>query len=200
MKNSFGARLKKMRKAAGYTQSDVAEKLNKSTSTVRMWELGNNEPDISTLVKLSVMFDCSLDYLLCRDEMLGTEGAVRTNLPVYRLSSFAENEEPDYYRSIPSDYLDRGSKFIFIKNDMPGMDPLIPGNAYVLIRKLDSCLEGNTALVKYRDTYYLRKVKYCNGGILFIPADHRESVLFFESDSDQFEIYGIAAEYSYILE
>lgn len=199
MKNSFGARLKKMRVTSGLTQSDVARKLNKSTSTVRMWELGNNEPDINTLVALSAMFDCSLDYLLCRDQLLGSEGAVRTKLPVYPLSSFSLSAEPESFRSIPSDYLDGGNTFVIIKNDVTDMCPMIPANAYVLIRKLDSCLEGNTVLVEFAGTFYLRIVKFCNGGILFVPADCTRPVLFAECDSDIFSIYGIAVEYNSIL-
>ncbi len=199
MKSSFGGRLKKLRKASGLTQSDVAAKLNKSTSTVRMWELGNNEPDIATLVRLSVIFDCSLDYLLCRDELLGTEGAVRTSLPVFRLSDYSETQQPESYRSIPSDYLDGGDTFIIIKNDAPGMAPLIPHNAHVLVRRLDSCLEGNTVLVKFNGKYYLRKAKFCNGGILFVAADCNAPLMFCESDSDIFEIYGVAVEYNSTL-
>ncbi len=196
MKNSFGARLKKLRKASGLTQGDVAAKLNKSTSTVRMWELGNNEPDINTLVMLSVIFDCSLDYLLCRDELLGSEGAVRTNLPVFALSDFRDDQTPLFYKSIPSEYLDRGDTFIIVKNDMPGMYPVIPDNACVLVRRLDSCLEGNVVLVNFGGKYYLRKVKFCNGGILFVGADCNAPLLYAESDSDEFEIFGTAVEYN----
>lgn len=199
MKNSFGARLKKLRKASGLTQQDVALRLDKSTSTIRMWELGNNEPDINTLVRLSVLFDCSLDYLLCRDEMLGSEGAIKTNLPVFRLSEFSTDAEPAYYRSIPSDYLDGGDTFIIIRNDLPGMAPLLPDGAHVLVRRLDSCLEGNTVLVRFDGKYYLRRVKYCNGGIFFMAADCFEPVLFAECDSGRFEIYGVAVEYNFTL-
>lgn len=199
MENSFGDRLKKMRTAAGMTQVAVAKKLKKSTSTIRMWELGNNEPDINTLVALSAMFDCSLDYLLCRDQFLGFEGAVRTRLPVFPLSNYSDTAEPGAYRSIPSDYLESGDTFIIIKNDVRDMCPMIPENAYVLIRKVDSCLEGSTVLVAFEKKYYLRKVKYCNGGILFVAADCTYPVLFAECDSDNFSIYGIAVEYISIL-
>lgn len=199
MKNSFGTRLKKLRAASGLTQSDVAKKLNKSTSTIRMWELGNNEPDINTLVALSVMFDCSLDYLLCRDQLLGCEGAVRTRLPVFSLSAYSEEAEADFFKSIPSDYLDGGDTFIIIKNDLRDMCPLIPENAYVLIKKSDSCFEGNTVLVEFAGKYYLRKVKFCNGGILFLSADGVQPILFAECDSKDFVIYGTAVEYNSIL-
>ena len=111
-KNGFGFRLKNLRKNAGMTQNELADRLAKSGSAVRMWELGSNEPDINTLVELSSIFDCSLDYLMCRDAVLGKEGAVRTNIPVFRLSQYGDGEnEPLFYKSILPEYLER---FLFV--------------------------------------------------------------------------------------
>ena len=137
MQDSFGERLKRLRKNAGMTQADVANRLEKSASAVRMWELGVNEPDMRNLVRLSAIFDCSLDYLLCRDLFLGDAGAVRTNLPVYRLSEYAPGAEPQYFRSIPSDYLSDGSTYFMLLEDTGEMRPLLPRDAAVLIRRQD---------------------------------------------------------------
>lgn len=41
----------------GYTQKDVADRLNKSTNAVSNWELGNTSPPIDDLVELCKMFD-----------------------------------------------------------------------------------------------------------------------------------------------
>ena len=89
MENGFGGRLKLLRKKSGLTQAQLALMLGKSTSAVRMWELGTNEPDIKTLVKLSSIFDSSLDYLLCRDIVKGSPGAVRTNVEVINISEYS---------------------------------------------------------------------------------------------------------------
>ena len=197
--SSFGERLKKLRRHVGMTQADVAAKLGKSTSAVRMWELGANEPDIHTLVALSAIFDSSLDYLLCRDLALGGEGAIRTRLPVYPLSAYAPETEPAYYKSIPSDYLDAGGSFLMIENDSDELSPLVPRGAVVLIRRQDACFEGQICLVRCEGRCSLRKINYLNGAVVFSGAPETSVPLVFDASSGAFEICGIATEYSKTL-
>lgn len=64
MNTTVGKRIKELRKAHGWTQVQLSEKLNKCDSTVRMWELGKSEPDNETIVLLSDFFGVSVDYLL----------------------------------------------------------------------------------------------------------------------------------------
>ena len=118
MENGFGARLKLLRKKSGLTQAQLALMLGKSTSAVRMWELGTNEPDIKTLVKISSIFDSSLDYLLCRDIVKGSPGAVRTNVEVINISEYpcTLNSDAHIFRRVPSEYTDDGNAYIFIRN------------------------------------------------------------------------------------
>ena len=199
VKNGFGLRLKKLRKNAGMTQTELADKLDKSGSAVRMWELGQNEPDISTLVELSAIFDCSLDYLLCRDAILGKEGAVRTNIPVYRLNGFAPKSEPDFYQSILPEYLDNSSVYIMILNDLNELHPLIPKDAIVLIRRQESCLDGQIVLFRLHGKYYLRKISFCDGGIVLFASFPEVPSLFVSADDTNFEILGVAVEFSFHL-
>ena len=50
---SLGARLREARKRAGFTQSDVAERLRVTTQAVSQWERGTNLPSIENLKKLA---------------------------------------------------------------------------------------------------------------------------------------------------
>lgn len=61
-------RIKQLRIARELTQVELAKKLFKSESAVRMWELGKSEPDIETLGKLSEIFGVNIDYLLGNDK------------------------------------------------------------------------------------------------------------------------------------
>ncbi len=194
-KNGFGLRLKKLRKNAGMTQNDLAAKFGKSGSAVRMWELGANEPDINTLVILSSIFDCSLDYLLCRDAVLGKEGAVRTNIPVFQLSQYGSGGEPIYHKSILPEYLDTGFSYIMLQNDDPSMEPLIPKGALVLIRMQESCLDGQTVLFRLNKQIYLRRICFGNGGIVFSGAFPSTSPMLVDAADDSLEIIGTAVEY-----
>ena len=63
MKGNFGERLKELRKAAGITQSELAEKLNIHLQTVSKWERNLSEPDISQLGELAEALGVSLEKL-----------------------------------------------------------------------------------------------------------------------------------------
>ena len=198
-KNGFGLRLKKLRKNAGMTQNDLADKLSRSGSAIRMWELGSNEPDINTLVELSSIFDCSLDYLLCRDTVLGKEGAVRTNIPVYKLSSYSDNAEPVFYKSILPEYLDTGFAYIMLQNDQNDLQPLVPLGAQILLRLQDSCLDGQTVFLKLHDSYYLRRITFCDGGMVFTAALPDSAPIYLDATDPALEIIGTAVEFTSFL-
>lgn len=200
MQNTFGERLKKLRKNTGLTQAQLGARLDKSASAVRMWELGANEPDMRSLVRLSAIFDCSLDYLLCRDLFLGDAAAVRTNLPLYRLSAYAPDAAPDAYRSIPSDYLSAGNSYFMLLMDSGAMQPLIPQGAAVLIRQQDACLDGQIAFMRHGDEYLLRAMNYCSGGILLTGTLGQTPARWVACDDDSFEVIGVAAEFTQTLE
>ncbi len=52
------------RKAAGFTQAELAEKINYSDKSVSKWESGNGVPDIYTLIQLAELYGVTLDTLL----------------------------------------------------------------------------------------------------------------------------------------
>ena len=52
------------RASKNMTQSDLAEILNVSRTTVTMWENGKAEPNIKTLKKLAEVLSCTVDDLL----------------------------------------------------------------------------------------------------------------------------------------
>ena len=56
-----------LRKRAGYTQKDLAERLGVSDKAVSKWERGLGLPDISCLRKLSILLDTDTDSLLAGD-------------------------------------------------------------------------------------------------------------------------------------
>lgn len=52
------------RKAAGYTQAELAEKINYSDKSVSKWESGNGVPDIYILLELAKIYGVSLNDLV----------------------------------------------------------------------------------------------------------------------------------------
>ena len=60
----LGPRIATLRRAAGMSQGDLAQRLQVSSSTVGMYEQGRREPSAETLVALARIFGVTIDYLL----------------------------------------------------------------------------------------------------------------------------------------
>ena len=60
----LGNILKKLREEFDMSQEILAQKLNVSPSTIGMYETNKRQPNYETLLKISSIFDCSIDYLL----------------------------------------------------------------------------------------------------------------------------------------
>lgn len=70
----FGENLKAMRKAKGYTQEELAIKLNVVRQTVSKWEKGLSVPDADLLLKLADVLDTTVSVLLGGTVSEGEEG------------------------------------------------------------------------------------------------------------------------------
>lgn len=57
------------RKRKGYTQKQLAEKLNISDKTVSKWETGNGFPEVSLLIPLCSELDITVNELLCGERV-----------------------------------------------------------------------------------------------------------------------------------
>jgi transcriptional regulator with XRE-family HTH domain len=66
---NFAKRLATLRKEAGLTQKELADKLGVSRGTIGMYEIGQRDPDTETLQKLSDIFGVSVDYLLGKTDI-----------------------------------------------------------------------------------------------------------------------------------
>lgn len=61
---TFAENLKMLRKQAGMSQEQLAEKLGVSRQAVTKWETGAGIPDIENIMAISTLFDISIDDLL----------------------------------------------------------------------------------------------------------------------------------------
>lgn len=60
----FGDKLKALRKGAGITQSQLADKVDLATGTISAYEQGLKYPSIEVLIKICEILNTSSDYLL----------------------------------------------------------------------------------------------------------------------------------------
>lgn len=56
--------IRTLRESAGFSQAQLAKKLNVTRSSVNAWEMGLSTPTIQYVVAMSKLFHVSSDYLL----------------------------------------------------------------------------------------------------------------------------------------
>ncbi len=64
---TFAEKLKSIRKQAGMSQEQLAEKLGVSRQAVTKWETDAGIPDIENIMAISILFDISIDELLSNE-------------------------------------------------------------------------------------------------------------------------------------
>lgn len=69
---NFSDNLIKLRKGKSWSQEDLAEKLGLSRQAISKWEVGTSKPDIDNVIKISKLFEVSIDELV-NNEIVKTE-------------------------------------------------------------------------------------------------------------------------------
>ena len=65
----LGQRMAELRTFLGWSQVELARKLNVAKQTVSNWENDNIQPSIEMLIRLANIFSVSTDYLLGLDDI-----------------------------------------------------------------------------------------------------------------------------------
>ena len=60
----FNNKLYELRKQKGFSQEELANRLNVSRQTISKWEVGDSTPDMEKLIAISELFGVSLDELV----------------------------------------------------------------------------------------------------------------------------------------
>lgn len=81
----FGENLKAIRKAKGYTQQELAMKLNVVRQTVSKWEKGLSVPDAEILVEIADVLDTDVSVLLGK-EVSGEENKDEVAIQLAKIS------------------------------------------------------------------------------------------------------------------
>ena len=67
----FSKNLKILRTQFELSQKELAQKIELSSNIICEYEKGRSQPNIETLLKLADIFNCSVDYLLGREDDFG---------------------------------------------------------------------------------------------------------------------------------
>ena len=63
-RTGIGKQLKHLSRAKGYTQMELADRLQLSKSAISAYEQDRKVPSLDTVIQLATYFDVSVDYLL----------------------------------------------------------------------------------------------------------------------------------------
>ena len=80
-----------LRKKNGWSQEELAEKMNVSRQAVSKWESAQTVPDLEKILMLGNLFGVTTDYLL-KDEMENEEFSAGEEITVRRLTLAEANE------------------------------------------------------------------------------------------------------------
>ena len=78
LKKIVAKNIAELRREAGLTQLDLAEKLNYSDKAVSKWESGQSIPDVGVLLEIANLFGVTVDYLLSEDHKVHVKAMVNT--------------------------------------------------------------------------------------------------------------------------
>ena len=83
----FSDKLIALRRKAGWSQEELAERLNVSRQSVSKWESAQSMPDIDKIVQLSSLFSVTTDYLLKDGQDDPQPAAAETPSPLPRIKA-----------------------------------------------------------------------------------------------------------------
>lgn len=89
---TFAEKLKSIRKQAGISQEQLAEKLSVSRQAVTKWETDAGIPDIENIMAISALFDISIDELLSNES-----GAKKPTEYLFESVTEYDIDEPKHY-------------------------------------------------------------------------------------------------------
>ena len=98
-------RLAQLRHERKMTQTELARLLNVSDGAVSMYESGKRQPTFETLLKITEIFGCTIDYLLDRS----ADGVERSAflMEMAEMEAFLTDDDKDVLISLAK-YLTRG--------------------------------------------------------------------------------------------
>lgn len=90
LKSQVGGNISRLRRDAGWTQADLAEKLNYSDKAVSKWERAESMPDLLTLVQMAELFGTDVSQLIDSGESRSAAAVQQDPAPTRRGKRIAD--------------------------------------------------------------------------------------------------------------
>lgn len=193
-------KIKEYRKYNGWTQAELAKKINVSQQTVGSWEVGRAEPNSEALKTLSNLFEISVDHLLGQKDFsnqIDIVGVIpeKHTIPILgRIAASAPSGlVSDYEGEIsiqPSTIKRYSGKNIFALRVLgDSMNRIIPEGAIAIIHKTTEWEDGDVCAVTINgDDATLKQVFHTEKGIRFTPLSYSKFHAPWEYIKDEDEV------------
>lgn len=208
----IGARLNEIRREAGLSLSDVADRLsrefgaNTNKGMISKYENGIHEPSASTLYCMSRIFGVSADYIMCRsDEKYEVAPNQGTEAPGYCLKLFTSMTDRDTGEQddsktilIPKDWLVGGREFFAYRVKGGRAAPRYFNGDIIIFERKIKTHKDQVALVSVGGTEaFLALITKKRDGKIIKPLDLAYDSRFYSTEeiaNTPVRILGIAVE------
>ena len=111
-------RIRELRQSLNLTQKELAEKIGFNQTAIGKYERDELEPNLETLKKLSIIFECSIDYIIGHSDDFGNV-TIQQKSP----SSLTPEEQKllDDFRSLPRSERSQASEYVHYLADRRGI-------------------------------------------------------------------------------
>lgn len=150
-------RIKMLREERNITQEDLANRLGLSKGVISLYENEVRKPSLTILENLSSIFNCSIDYILCKSDVRNANNSNINDMfylcPVYGKISAGQ---PNWVEDCLDGYLpidpnlmniSNPEECFFLRVNGESMNKVIQNGSYALIRKTDFVNNGEIAVV-----------------------------------------------------
>lgn len=205
--NATGRNIKALREDKGLTQTQFAESVGVTITTVSGWETREVPPRTSALKAISDIYNVSVDDIVSSNGYYSrtrgltdyiTPKTSDTYLPVAGIAPAGEPnlaiEQTDEMLWCPPEYCLDGNFFVQVHGD--SMDKILPDGSYALIDTHNEVLSGTVALVKVNgDEATIKRVKLMDGAVFLEPESsnpehHRRVIDETNPDSPEVQLVG----------
>ncbi|WP_337492833.1 XRE family transcriptional regulator [Slackia isoflavoniconvertens] len=155
-----GYKIAEARIAKGWSQQDLAEKMDTTQQTIQRYESGSRDIKSSVLIKLSAVLGVTISYLLGMENTsipnndmveVPLYGAIAAGTPIEMIP--VENSQP-----VPSEVRRRYPSAFLLKVEGDSMNRILPNGCYALVDPCEAvehngapyavCVNGYDATIK----------------------------------------------------
>ena len=189
--------IKRLRLGAGYSQEQLARKLNISQGAISQWEKGKTIPDTPLLLQMAQIFGVSLDEFTNDSPQRDLDGVVAMRKMVVPIvgeiacgTPILASENVEGYADLPDGV--HADFALRCKGD--SMSPLFEDGDLVLIRQQPEVEDGQIAAIGIDGEATLKHV-YKNGNGVLLCANNPKYAPITANPEEDVKVYGLAVGY-----